>query len=85
MQVRNDEKKGMRQVATEAMKGVLIRLKRGEACEEGWFLRKAKCSMEDLEKMVSLGYLIRIDKDVNDFMSDNSYQLTDAGWEFAWK
>ena len=50
MQVRNDEKKGMRQVATEAMVGVLMRLKRGEACEEGWFLRKAKCSMEDLEK-----------------------------------
>ena len=54
-------------------------------CEEGWFLRKAKCSMEDLEKIVSIGYLIRIDKDANDFMSDNRYQLTDAGWEFAWK
>lgn len=83
--MRNDEKKGMRQVTTEAMKGILMQLKRGEACEEGWFLRKEKCSMEDLERMVSLGYLIRIDKDVNDFMSDNRYQLTDVGWEFAWK
>lgn len=69
----------------KAMKGVLMQMKKGEVRDERWFLFHTECTKEDLKRMVSLGYLVRTDKDTDDFMSDNCYELTAAGYKFAWE
>ena len=71
-------------MTVERMKSVLMVMSMGERYDEMWFVGKGKCSKEELQEMVENGYLTYIEKDPNDFMSDNGYLLTDAGCELAW-
>lgn len=63
----------------------LIKLREGEKYEESWLLRQGGFTQSELDTLVDEGYLIRIDKDPNDFMSDNLYMLTEDGKAIAWK
>ena len=51
--------------------------------DEPWLIRNGKVLKEELDELVELGYLFRFDADPNNFMSDNKYMITDAGFEFA--
>lgn len=66
---------------------LLRKIENGKAYDEGWLIRHTdtNCSVQDLNDMVKLGLLLKIDKDPNDFMSDNQYMITEAGLRFIQK
>ena len=51
---------------------------------ERWFLIERKFTKDELVEMVDNGWLIKKEKDPNDFMSDVCYILTQDGFELAW-
>lgn len=64
---------------------LLRRMEKGKAYDEGWLIchTDTNCSIQDLNDMVKMGLLLKIDKDPNDFMSDNRYMITEAGLHFV--
>lgn len=65
-------------------KGKLIKLSEGERYKESWLLRQGGFTQSELNTLVDDGIFVRIDKDPNDFMSDNWYVFTGLGQEIAW-
>ena len=64
--------------------GAILRLmKKDEEINEEWFTR-SKCTKEELDEVVKLGYLELLPRDINDVMSSNRYSLTQKGRNFAW-
>ncbi len=58
--------------------------KAGATRTELWFKGKGFSELE-LEEAVANGWLIKIEKDPSDFMSDIRYQLTQKGFDLAWQ
>lgn len=47
----------------------------GKPLDERWLLRQGKVTKEQLDELVAEGFLVRIDRDSTDTMSDNKYML----------
>ena len=65
------------------IKATLIKMKAGERRTTRWFADQG-LSKSDLNDAVERDYLVYYEKDMNDFMSDDGYELTRAGRDFAW-
>lgn len=63
----------------------LIKLHVGEKYRETWLLKQGGFTQGELNTLVEEGIFIRIDKDPNDFMSENRYIFTKAGKDAAWE
>lgn len=67
----------------KAAKAILMYFRNGEFLDEKWLIRHAGATIELLDEMVKAGWLIKKEKDLSDFMSDNRYAITELGRAFA--
>ncbi len=65
-------------------RSILMKMKVGEFVDEDWFLRQEGCTRENLDAMITEGWLVKKNRDPSNFMSDNQYALTLEGQKFAW-
>lgn len=71
-------------MTNDRKRALLMKLIEGKWYDERWLLRQGGFTKGELDDLVSEGFFVRIDKEPNDFMSDNRYMLTKSGKAFAW-